>query len=463
MLVGAAWVRMSGLSSAGLSSDEAVYIGQGVAVAGDPSWSAVRAHPPLLGILVEVLTGGGVGDLGPRSLSVVFGLAAVVVAALLARELGGVTAGLTAGAVVALMPYHRDVTRLALVEVPMATVAGLGLLLVVRGARTGRPRLLAAAGATFGVATLFKETALLTVLAVVLAIVVGDPRVPARVALRAVLWFAGVAALYPGWLAATGSLARAADYAFWQTGRRGTDPMPFYLDLVAPRVGWAVVAAACVGAVVAGRSRLPGVTAVVLAVVVPLGFYLVWPVHGYPYLLVIVVPLSALVGVAVAALSERLRRGRVLRLAPWVLALAVALAGPAAASPQPPDVAGAGGVAGLREASSWLRAADARTVVTAAPWVANIVRHYTPGVTVTSLSRDLDLDTVNPAYRGGPPELPGGPVHVVWDAWSAASDPSGTTALLAEARGRGARVAHVELAEPGAQPRILVVVLEVDP
>lgn len=462
MVAGAVWVRAAGLGRTGLSSDEAVYIGQGAAVAGDPSWSAVRAHPPLFGFLIDAVTGGGTGDLGPRSLSVALGVAAVVIAALLARELGGVTAGLTAGAVVALMPYHRDVTRLALVDVPMATAAGLGLLLLVRGARAGRPGLVAAAGAAFGVAVLFKETALLTVLAVALALVVGDPRVPTRVAVRAAFAFAGVVALYPVWLASTGGLGPAAAYATWQAGRHGTDPIAFYLDLVAPRVGWAVLAAAGVGAVVAGRARLPGATAVALAAVVPLGFYLVWPVHGYPYLLATVIPLAALVGVTVAALAERLRHGPVPRVAPWVLALGVALVGPAAAGSRPPEVPGAGGVAGLREAASWLRANDAGTVVTAAPWVANIVRHYAPGASVTSLAGPDDPEAVNPAYRSRPVDLPPGHVLVVWDAWSAGTDPAGTARLLSEARARGARVAHVELAERGAGARILVVVLAVE-
>ena len=153
--------RLPGLGTLGLSSDETVYVGQGMGLAGDPSWSAVRAHPPLFGLLLELVPGGTAGEVGPRTVSVVLGLVAVVVAGLLGRELAGWVAGVLAAAAVAVMPYHSDVTRQALVEVPMATLAAVGLLLVVRSARTGSDRLLEVAAVGLGVATLAKETALL--------------------------------------------------------------------------------------------------------------------------------------------------------------------------------------------------------------------------------------------------------------------------------------------------------------
>lgn len=457
--------RATGLDVRGLSSDEAVYLGQGIGLAGGGNWSAVRAHPPLLGLLLDLLPGGTSSEVVPRGASVALGLVGVVVAGLLGRELAGRTAGLLSAVALAWMPYHGDVTRLALVDVPMATLVALALLLVVRAARGGRPGLVELAAVALGIATLFKETAALSVAAVLVAIARGDPAVARRTMLRSALWYLLVVAAYPVFLLARGRVGTGADYLGWQLARGAVEPPSIYLETVASRVGVVLLVAAVVGAAVLLARRQPGVLAVVLAVVLPVAFYALWPVRGYPYLLAAAVPLAALAGAGTATLVRELLGRWRLRAVPGLVAAALVVgAGASAVSAAPPEVPGASGVPGVREAAGWIAGREPAPVVTAAPWVANVVRFYLPDSSVAALAGPAaERARQNPAYRDqGWRQLPEGEVVVVWDVWSAASDPTGSARLLAMVRDRGGRVAHVETAEPGTGPTVLVVVFVLD-
>lgn len=462
--------RTRGLDAEGLSSDEAVYLGQGLGLTGQGDWSPVRAHPPLLGLLVQLVPGGTTGELVPRGLCVLLGLVGVVVAGLLGRELAGRTGGLLAAAALAWMPYHGDVTRLALVDVPMATLVAVGLLLAVRAARQGRPALVEVAAVVLGVATLFKETAALSVAALAVAMAAGDLPGGRRTVLRSALWYSLVVAAYPAFLVARGGVGTGADYLRWQVGRLAADPPAFYLDTVAPRVGVVVLLLAALGAAALLARRQRGVLTVALAVVVPVAFYALWPVRGYPYLLACAVPLAALTGAGAATLARGLlRRPRLLALPTVTAALLLGASGAGAVSAAPPPVPGASGVPGVREAARWVAARPSVPVVTAAPWVANVVRYYAPTARVAALGApSTDQARLNPAYRRrGVEVLPPGEAVVVWDVWSSHTDPEGTARLLHMVRARGGRVAHVETgarpgAEPQTEPTVLVVVFVLD-
>jgi hypothetical protein len=57
-------------------------------------------------------------------------------------------------------------------------------------------------------------------------------------------------------------------------------------------------------------------------------------------------------------------------------------------------------------------------------------------------------------------------MYVIWDTWSAASDPRTAGRLVALARGRQARVAHVEVSDAGkagGHPSPTVVVFRMEP
>ena len=458
-------VRLQGLGTLGLSTDEAVYVGQGRALlaGGLPE---VRAHPPLFGVVLRLVPDGTTGEVGPRAVAVALGLVAVVVAGLLGRELAGWTAGGIAALAVATMPYHADVTRLALVEVPMATAVAVALLLAVRSVTRARPRLVEVAAAVLGVATLFKETAALSAAALAVAALAGALPVGRRVLVRSAGWYVLVVSAYPAYLAATGGTARAVEYVGWQLART-TSSGPGYLDVVLPRVGWGVLVAAAIGAAVALASRRPEGVVVVLAVAVPAVFYAVWPTSSYPYLLALVVPLAGLSGSGVRAVlrTVRARSGSARTTAAVAGTVALVLGVAAPATGGTPQLPGASGVPALRETAGWLSSVAGAPVVTAAPWVATVVSAYLPGRGVaTRRPAGGERARQNPAQRDTRVEgVPGGPTWVVWDAWTASRDPVTTAALLGEVRSRGGLVQHVETrgAVVGAQP--LVVVYRVGP
>ncbi|WP_392544392.1 glycosyltransferase family 39 protein [Oryzobacter telluris] len=463
VLVLAGTRRFAGLGRLGLTGDEAVYLTQGLGP-GDPGWAGVRAHPPLWGMLLALVPDAVSRESVLRGVAVVVGLVSVVVAGLLAREVAGRWGGVAAAVALASMPYHADVTRLVLVDVPMATGVAVALLLLVRG--TGdvpRPRLVEAAGAGLGVATLFKETAVLTVVAIVLAWAVGALAVDRRTGARALAWFVAIVALYPAWLVAVGGLDAAAGYVRWQLVR-GPSGGVGYVDTVLPRIGWGVLGAAVVGGVVLVAAGRRHGALLALAVLVPATFYAAWPVSGYPYLLATTVPLSALAGVGASTVATGLRARVTHNHLPLTAAFAVAAlaTGPAATSAEPPPVPGSSGVPAVREAATWL-VREHLPVVTAATWVADVVRLYARGSPVSTLTtaRTVAAD-VNPAHpRHRTAALPAGPVAVVWDAWSASTDPTTTSALLDEVRAAGGRVAHVESAPGtvGARPLVVVFVV----
>ncbi|WP_377643211.1 glycosyltransferase family 39 protein [Oryzobacter terrae] len=457
--------RAGGLDTLGLSGDEAVYLGQARAIR-EGLLPEVRAHPPLLGLVLRLVPDGTVGEAVPRGTSVVIGIVAVVVAGLLARELAGRAAGAVAAFAVATMPYHADVTRLVLVEVPMASTMGVALLLAVRSLREGRTRLFEGAAATLGVATLFKETAVLSGVALAVAVLVGALRVPRSVAVRACGWYALVVSAYPAYLLATGGLRAAEEYLRWQVSR-AVPAGPGYAEVVLPRIGWGVLAAAGIGAVLALARHQPAGITVLLSVVVPAAFYVVWPISSYPYLLVLIVPLAALAGAGVAALGTAMRTGREPTRTSVIVvgAGAVVVLGATPATGEAPELPGASGVPAVREAATWLSSQSDGPIVTAAPWVANVVRTYAPGRSVASVRPSVtDVGRLNPAERGRTvANLPPDAVVVVWDAWTASRDVEATARLLDAVRLRGGRVGHVEGRSPPRAARLLVVVYHVPP
>jgi hypothetical protein len=288
---------------------------------------------------------------------------------------------------------------------------------------------------------------------------------PRATAWRAAAWYGAVVATYPVYLVATGGLSAALEYGRWQLSRTATDG-PSYVEVVLPRLGWGILLLAAVGgvAVVARRQR-EGVV-VVLTVVVPAAFYVLWPVASYPYLLALVAPVAALAGCGVVRLCRAMASPRV-RLAAPAAALGAALVvstGAARAEGEAPVLPGASGVPAVREAALELAARAQVPVVTGAPWVANVLGHYLPDHRVSSLApAGRDPARLNPAYRSASSQtLPPGAVAVVWDAWTATSDPVGAAHLLALARERGGRVAHVGTDPASSVPRPLVVVFLVD-
>ena len=150
-LVAGATLRCWQLGSVGFNSDEAVYAGQAASIAAQtaylPYFPIFRAHPLLFQSLLSLFYHVSVSDLVGRLLSVLFGVATLVVVYALGKLLYGRRAGLVAMLLLAVMPYHVTVTRQVLLDGPMVFFATSALYLLARYCRgLGERWLLASAG-----------------------------------------------------------------------------------------------------------------------------------------------------------------------------------------------------------------------------------------------------------------------------------------------------------------------------
>src|SRR3954447_8205627 len=162
-----ALLRFWQIGSLGFNSDEAVYAGQAASIAGQaeyvPYFPIFRAHPLLYQSLLSVIYRLTVSDVAGRSLTVVFGVATLVVVYALGRLLYGPRTGIVAMLLLAVMPYHVIVTRQVLLDGPMVFFATLALWLLVQDCVGQGAVWLGGAAAVMGLAVLTKETAVVLV------------------------------------------------------------------------------------------------------------------------------------------------------------------------------------------------------------------------------------------------------------------------------------------------------------
>jgi len=88
---------------------------------------------------------GGVSDWAARAVAAAIGVVAVGATYVLARRLYGHRAGLVAGFVLAVMPYHVIVSRQVLLDGLMTLLATVTLYCVVRYSESAAPRWMVAA------------------------------------------------------------------------------------------------------------------------------------------------------------------------------------------------------------------------------------------------------------------------------------------------------------------------------
>lgn len=467
LLVGSA-LRLAGLGSVGLNSDEAVYMGQAAALAGAPDLESLfpvfRAHPLLTQSLLSLLFRLGVSDVVGRLVAVGFGVGTIFLTYRLGLKLYGWWAGWVAALLLAIMPYHVVVSRQFLLDTPMAFFATLTLLFLADYAGgQGSSRLLAT-GAGMGLVFLSKETGLV-LLAAVYAFLALSARL--RVGLSdlamSLVVFAGVIAPYPVTLALAGAAGsgRAQQYLVWQLSRRPNHEADFYPTVVGPAIGLGVIAAAILGLLVLRRSDSYRELLLTTWVAVPAVFFQLWPVKGFHYLLLIAPPLAIAAGRTLSLWPEatKLRLlGREVQTGLVRLGLVglvvVSLLIPSLLPTLRPAgrfLAGSGGVPGGREAGQWIRenTPSGSTLMTIGPSMANILQFY-------GHRRALGLSVSpnplhrNPAYqpiRNPDFELRTGDIqYLVWDAYSAARTDFFSRKLLTYAARYDGRVVHVETA-----------------
>jgi hypothetical protein len=490
LLLGAG-LRLVGLGTLGLNSDEAVYMGQAAALAEVPELAALfpifRAHPLLAQSILGVFFRFGVSDVLGRLVAAFFGIGTILLTYRLGRRMYGWWAGWWAALFLAVMPYHVIVSRQFLLDVPLAFFATLTLLLLADYAADQEPSRLYAAGAGMGLVFLSKETGLV-LLAAVYAFLALSPNL--RVRFRDLALSLGVLALviapYPLTLALAGGAGagRTQQYLVWQLSRRPNHDWAFYPEVVGPSIGLAVIAAAVLGLFLLRRENSRKETLLAAWVLVPAMFFQLWPVKGFHYLLLIAPPLAVL---AARALTGWPRRPTV-RLrdreipAAWIrlglaslVGLSLFLSAWQGVVARPADrfLAGSGGVPGGREAGLWIRqnTPSGATLMTIGPSMANILqfyghrRAYGLSVSPNPLHR-------NPAYqaiRNPDFDIRTGEIqYLIWDAYSASRSEFFSAKILAYAERYDGRVVHIESvllssAEGEAVATPVIVVYEVRP
>lgn len=477
-LVGGTVLRLYDLGRVGLNSDEAVYAGQAASLAGNPHFvdlfPVVRAHPLLFQALASPFYASGTPDVPGRYLEAVFGMGTVVLVCILGSLLYSRRVGVFASVLLAFMPYHVVISRQILLDGPMTFFATAALVCLAALGRTSRGRWLVAAGAMLGVAALTKETAVILTgsVFVFLSLVPRFWR-PWRYVVLAVIAAVGLALMFPVITALSGGSHSGQSYFLWQMTRAPNHDFWFYLTTVPQAMGLLVLLAAVTGLVLL---RAHGSWREVLLaswIIVPFVFFEVWPVKGYPYLLLVTPAIAVLAARVLAWLTERPATWLTRSLAAVAVSLCVlSLVVPAlrnVTQSNDSGLAGAGGSPGGREAGLWMEAnlpAGVR-VMTIGPSMANILQFYS-GRRSDGLSVSPNPLHRNPSYAAIPnPDAAlraGEYQFVVWDAYSAMRSPHFAAKELELVRRFNGRVVHTELGQlDGKDGQPVVVVYWVHP
>lgn len=458
----------------GYNSDEAVYAGQGAAIAGDPAleplFPAFRAHPLLFQTIVSLGYHLGQGELFGRLAAATLGVATVYVVFALGSALFGRAVGLVAALLLALMPYHVAVTRQVLLDGPMVLCTTLALYTLARFVQVMRPAWLYATAAALGLAFLTKETSIVLVGAVYAFLALTpDLRIPARHLAGAALLLSLFVAAYPLSLMLAGRTERGGGYLVWQLFRRPNHDWLFYPRVVPVAIGLLVICAAVLGLWYARRGPRWKVTLLVSWIAVPAAFFQLWPVKGFQYLL----PIAPAVAVLAA-------KGLVLRAptaSPVVARALVALVALSLVvvswhriepSRSASFLAGSGGLPGGREAGEWIgeHAPKGARIMTIGPSLANVIQYYGHR-RANGLAVSPDPRSRNPAYD--PVRNPDRLIrdneiqYLVWDAFSSDRSEFFSERLLRYVDRYHGRVVHSETVRvrtgagrTAARPLILV-------
>ena len=431
-------LRVVNIGVLGYNSDEAVYAGQAASLAGNPHFTEFpifRAHPLLVQSLLSLVYRHGENDVPGRLVEAGIGVATVLVVFLLGRELYDSKVGLVAAWILAVMPYHVIVTRQVLLDGPMVLFTTITLLLVARYARTQRLMWFIAASGCMGLSLLAKETSIV-LLGSIYAFFALTPQLRRKLiaSLAGLVVMGLVFAAYPISIAVSGHGPVAKSYLVWQLFRRANHSWSFYIEVLPPMFGWAVVAIAELGLIPLWRRASWRETLLISWIVVPAVAFEVWPVKGFQYLLLVAPAVAVLAARALVQvdLPQVLRR-----FGPWLkaaacIAVVISLFVPSwsriTTHRSTTFLAGSGGVPGGREAGEWV---DSNTpqgahLMTLGPSMANILEFYGHR-TASGLSVSSNPLHRNPAYTPiTNPDLALRSVeiqYIVWDAYSAQRSP----------------------------------------
>jgi hypothetical protein len=505
VLVAGAALRVWHIDAVGLNSDEAVYAGQGASIAGDPNLSpffpTFRAHPLLFQSLLSIGYLLHAGEVFGRLAAVALGVATIYVTYSLGRLLYGTRAGLIAGAILALMPFHVVVTRQILLDGPRTLMSTVTLYLLARFALTERLVWFQASAAALGLTFLCKEDSVIMVGAFY-AFLALTPwlRTGVRHVVLAGGLFVVIAAALPVSLKWAGHTSTGGHFLAWQLFRPPNHTLAFYPAMVPPALGLGVVAAAALGLWLLRRERSWRETLLLSWIAVPVCFFELFPVKGFQYLLPIAPAVAVLAArflahwdprtlprrTAVPMLHGRrvrrlassfsflaTRRTMPLALAAVLLSLGVASWHRVQPSRATTFLAGSGGLPGGRDAGRWIAAHVPKSaqMMSLGPSMANVLEFYghrkVYGLSVSP--NPLHRNPVYEAMRNPDLLIRNNELqYIVWDAFSAGRSPYFARRMRHYVERYHGHVAHTEtvtVRSPAGRPvRVPVIVIyEVSP
>ncbi len=440
--------RLAYFNDLGYNSDEAVYAGQGAALAEAPVFKEIfpvfRAHPLLYQFVLAMVFKFGVYDWLGRVVSIIIGVLTVLIVYVIGRRLYGVNAGLFAALFMALMPYHVIPTRQVLLDGPMVFCSTLTLYIMVRFSGTMRPLWLYAAGAGMGLTVLAKETGILMTGAIY-AFLALTPKVRVRVidiVISLACMFTIIAA-YPlsVSLAGGGGGEKTQNYLVWQLFRRPNHTWDFYFQVVPPAIGVLVIIAALLGFFLLRKQNSRYELLLFWWIFVPFAFFELWPTKGFQYLLPMA-PAFALLAARTLALwpKELLPEEKTIKISNWqmpqfvlvsiflTMIIAFTLANSTWQVVKPSQsasfLAGSGGLPGGREVGDWIKnnVPKGSTFMTIGPSMANVIKFYGHreafglSVSPNPLRRNPSYEPIrNPDFQIRTSEIQ----YAVWDSFSA--------------------------------------------
>lgn len=477
----AAFLRFWHLAAIGFNSDESVYTGSAASLAGDTTlrgmFPVFRAHPLLFQVLLSLVLRVHESDAAARSFAAAIGVAAVAMTYLLGRRLYGRRAGLLAGLLLAVMPYHVVVSRQVLLDGLMTLCATAALYCVVMYMDSRVPRWLLGAGGMMGASILTKETSVVLLGALYVFFVLTRAAAARwRHVLLALAVTGAEVIAWPLALRASGQARTGQSYLLWQLFRRPNHPIWFYVSVLPSWIGPAVLIAALAGLVWLRRAASWREPLLLAWVAVPVLFFTLWPVKGFEYLLPVTPPLAVLAGRTLGRTTSRRWLPRSAMTALAVISV-VSLAVPAWDRIEPSAastyLAGTGGVSQGRQAGEWIgrNVPAGGRLLAIGPSMANILEFYGHHQ-VLALSVSPDPRNRNPAYVPVPNAdlalREGDFQYVVWDSYSAARSPlfaRQARRLIGKFRGVAVFTAAIKLpGRPGhdaAEP--VIVIYEVHP
>lgn len=311
----AAFLRFWDLGRVGFRGDEAVYAGQAAVLAGVEELkrhfillsrgnSNFLLFQQILGLVYRLV---GVADVTARVVSATFSVLTVVVTFLIARVLYDRRTALYAALFLAVSSYSVALGRLALLDATFAFLFTLSILFLATWGRTGTAAWFGCFAATAALAIQAK------VVGVLLFVICGGylllTRSVGRLNQRTVLLGVVVFVLFfaPALLQLARNSQEFTEFLSRSSERVSSVPWHYYLTTLTRYEGPAVTIcwALSVVAALARKSRadlLPIIWTVVIA-----GFYQLYPLKAFNYMLPLVPALSLLMGRAASSLTATLQ------------------------------------------------------------------------------------------------------------------------------------------------------------